>query len=371
MTLTEAAFWTKRFGVIIGGALLVFIVVILIILFSSQSRNMPAEYLSANFACTETKEEFLEHKLEIPSLKLTAGSEMLFEIETDTGKIDSLPQIINVYKFDNPTQSLSSQADAKTLAGKIGLDPEKMIRRGTTSYIWIDRDTGRTLEIFAKNLNFNLKTEASYIRKALEKGTLPTEQQAKSKAVNTLRALGFSSSDYSAGNHTTTLIDVNPDGSFSQAASLSEAELIRIDLRRSKSMITIPSNIQGAESMVASLKRRLGEPTIETPIINDKKITVNTFQTNVTTLEPNKGNISIYVGVDRKEGKLADIYQIDYTYWPIQESACGTYELVSPQYAIQQIQEGKGSLVYLNILRESYRASIPSTCICHIWRSYF
>lgn len=348
MTLTEAAFWTKRFGVIIGAALLVFIIVILIILFSTQSKNMPVEYLSANFACTETKEEFLEHKLEIPALKIADGSEMLFEIETDTGKIDSLPQIINVYKFDNPTQSLSSQADAKTLAGKLDFEPEGMIRRGTTSYVWVDRDTGRTLEVFAKNLNFNLKTEASYIRKALEKGAMPTEQQAKSKAINTLRILGFSSSDYSAGNHTTTLIDVNPDGSFSQAASLSEAELVRVDLRRSKSMITISSNIQGAESMVTSLKRRLGEPTIETPIINDKKITVSTFQTNVTTLEPNKGDISIYVGVDRKENKLSDIYQIDYTYWPIQESACGTYELVSPQYAIQQVQEGKGSLVYLN-----------------------
>lgn len=354
MTLTEAAFWTKRFGVIIGGAVLVLVILILVILSSSKSNNMPVEYLSANFACTETKEDFLEHKLEIPSLKLSEGSEMLFEIETDTGKIDSLPQIINVYKFDNPAQSLSSQADAKILAKKMGFDPEGIIRRGTTSYVWIDRDTGRTLEIYAKNLNFTLKTDTSYIRKSLELGSVPTEQQAKSKAVNTLRTLGFSSSDYAAGNHKTTLIDVNPDGSFSQASSLSEAELIRVDFKRSKSMITIPSNIEGADSMVNTLTKKLGEPTIETPVINDKKITVSTFQTSVTTLEPNKANISVYVGVDRKGTTLSDIYQIDYTYWPIQESSCGTYELASPQYAIQQVQEGNGSLIYLNSVNGDY-----------------
>lgn len=349
MTLTEAAFWTKRFGIIAGGALIVFLVVVLIITMVDREKNMPPAYLTANFACTQTKEEFLEHKLSIPSLKLADDSEMLFEIKTESGKIDSLPSIINVYKFSNPTQSLSSQADAKILAKKLGFSPDAVIRRGTESYVWLDRDTSRTLEIFAKNLNFNLTTDPQYIRTKAKSGALPTEQEAKSKAVNTLRSLGFSSDDYTSGTPTATLIDVNPDGSFSQAASLSEAELIRVDFKRSKSMITIPSNIVGADSMVASLTRKLGAPTEETPIINDERISVFTFNTMVTTLNPNKSNISVYVGVQEKSSDaLAGVYQIDYTYWPIQETNCGTYELVSPQYAIQQVQSGGGSLVYLN-----------------------
>jgi len=349
MTLTEAAFWTKRFGIIAGGALLVFLVIVLIITTVDKSKNMPPAYLTANFACTETKEEFLENKLSIPSLKLVEGSEMLFEIKTDSGKIDSLPQIINVYKFSNPTQSLSSQADSKILAKKLGFNPDAVIRRGTESYVWVDRDTSRTLEIQAKNLNFTLKTDAQYIRTKAKSGALPTEQEAKSKAVNFLRSIGFSSDDYASGTPTTTLIDVNPDGSFSKAASLSEAELIRVDFKRSKSMITIASDIVGAESMVASLTKKLGAPTEETPIINDKRITVYTFNTSVTTTNPSKSNISVYIGVqERSSDTLAEIYQIDYVYWPIQETNCGTYELVSPQFAIQQVQSGNGSLVYLN-----------------------
>lgn len=349
MTLTEAAFWTKRFGIIAGGALIVFLAVIFIITMVDRGKNMPPAYLTANFACTDTKDKFLEHKLSIPTLKLTDGSEMLFEIKTESGKIDSLPRIINVYKFSNPTQSLSSQADSKILAKKLGFNPDAVIRRGTESYVWVDRNTSRTLEISAKNLNFSLKTDAQYIRTQAKSGTLPTEQEAKSKAVNLLRSLGFTSDDYASGIPTTTLIDVNPDGSFSQAASLSEAELVRVDFKRSKSMITIASNIVGADSMVATLTRRLGEPTQETPIINDERITVYTFNTRVTTLNPNKSNISVYIGVQEKSSEaLASVYQIDYTYWPIQETNCGTYELVSPQYAIQQVQSGNGSLVYLN-----------------------
>ena len=85
MTLTEAAFWTKRFGVIAGGAFVIFIIVILVLTLG-QTDTMPPEYLTANFACTETKEEFLDHKLNIPSLNLADGSEMVFEISTDTGK---------------------------------------------------------------------------------------------------------------------------------------------------------------------------------------------------------------------------------------------------------------------------------------------
>ena len=346
MTLTEAAFWTKRFGIIALGALVVFLIVVLIV---TRKDNMPPAYLTANFACTETKDEFLEHKLSIPSLKLADGSEMLFEIKTESGKIDSLPRIINLYKFSNPTQSLSSQADSKILAKKLGFNPDAIIRKGTESYVWVDKNTNRTLEIQAKNLNFTLKTDAEYIRTKAKGGTLPTEQEAKAKAVNLLRSLGSFSDDYASGIPTTTLIDVNPDGSFSQAASLSEAELIRVDFKRSKSMITIASNIVGADSMVATLTKKLGAFTEETPIINDERITVYSFNTQVTTLNPNKSNISVYIGAREKSSDdLADVYQIDYTYWPIQEASCGTYELVSPQYAIQQVQSGNGSLVYLN-----------------------
>ncbi len=351
MTLTEAAFWTKRFGVIALGAFAIFLIVILLLTLR-QEDAMPPEYLTANYACTEKREDFLSEKLEIPSLNLADGSEMVFEINTDTGKIESIPQIVNVYRFNNPTQSLSAQADAKILSKKLGFDPDSIIRRGTQSYVWVDRDTGRTLEIQAKNLNLSLKTDPAVIREALNTGNLPSEQEAKTRAANALRTLGIYTDDYSSGNHQTTYIDINPDGSFSKAASASEAELIRVDFVRKKSMITISSNIVGAETMVQTLSKKLPEaPAVESRIINDEKISISTFNTLVSFPQTQRSNISVYVGALYKGTKLnssiSTIYQIDYTYWPIEVDACGTYELISPQTAIEKIQSGEGSLAYL------------------------
>jgi hypothetical protein len=350
MTLTEAAFWTKRFGVIALGAFVVFTTIVLILTLQGDP-PMPPQYLTANYACTQTREEFLEHELDIPSLELAEGSEMVFQIDTDTGKIDALPEIINVYRFSNPVQSLTAQAEAKVLANKLNFDPDAIIRRGTESYAWVDKDIGRTLEVQAKNLNFILKTDASVIREIARENMLPSEQEAKSQAASTLRSLGRYWEDYSKGNHQTTLIKVNPDGSFSKAYAPAEADLIRVDFKRSKSMITIPSNIVGADRMVQTLSRKFPEPpVVETPVVNDQRLEVYTFNAPVSFPRTQESNISVYIGAqDRSSsGKITGgVYQIEYTYWPIQVEACGTYELLSPQEAIEKVQSGEASLVYL------------------------
>lgn len=350
MTLTEAAFWTKRFGVIALGAFVVFTAIVLILTLRGEA-PMPPQYLTANYACTQNRKEFLEHKLEIPSLELAEGSEMVFQIDTDTGKIDALPEIINVYRFSNPVQSVTSQADAKVLANKLDLDPGAIIRRGTESYAWVDKENGKTLEVQAKNLNFIFRTDASIIREVSRENILPSEQEARSQAANTLRSLGLYWEDYSKGNHETTLIKVNPDGSFSKAYAPAEADLIRVDFTRSKSMITIPSNIVGANKMVQTLSRKFPEPpVVETPVINDQRLEVYTFNARISFPQTQKSNISVYIGSsdgDSSNRSLKGVYQIEYTYWPIQVEACGTYELLSPQEAIEKVQSGEGSLVYL------------------------
>jgi hypothetical protein len=296
----------------------------------------------------------LNISLEIPSLQLAQGSEMVFQIDTDTGKIDSLPEIINVYRFNNPTQSVSAQADSKVLANRLEFDPDAVIRkgtRGTESYVWTNRDTAKTLEIEAKNLNFTLRTDPSRIREISREQMLPSEQEARSMASNVLRSLGLYSDDYSKGNHRTTYIRVNPDGTFSKASSPAEADLIRVDFIRSKSMITIESYLVGADRMVASLSRKFPEPpVVETPIINNERVEIYTFNTLVSFPQTQKSNISVYVGPEDKTSKnstLRTIYQIEYTYWPIDVESCGTYELLTPQTAIERVQSGEGSLVYL------------------------
>lgn len=361
MTLTEAAFWTKRFGVI---ALVVIgvILVIFAILFTSSKQTLPPQYLTANFACTETKDEFLQNQLTIPSLEVKPDSEMVYQLNTDTGKINQLPRIINVYKYINLGQSLSSQGDAKVLAKKLGFDPDKIVRKGTTDYIWVDNTTKRSLDIKARDLNFELKTDLDLIREINKTEDLPTQTEAISLASNALRTLGILNESFTKVQPTVHLIDINPDGSFTEAESLIEAELIKVDFFRKVPMISIASNLQGAKDMVGSLtKSNLTYDTTD-EIINDERIEVYNFSTLLTYQDPVDSNITVYVGPKNENNKtLTNIYQVEFNTWNINETACGTYELLPPSIALEKIQNGEGSLVYLNYAQDEIIDYVPQT----------
>lgn len=349
MTLTEAAFWTKRFGVIALGVLLILILLVFALTWKGPTKP-PQQYVTANFACTEKREDFLEkNKLEIPSLALAGGSEMYFEISTDTGKINKLPQIVNVYQYNNPTQVWDARSRAESLAKKMGFESDKLSRGREGYYEWTNTAASKTLSVNAKNQNFVMKSDALYAKKVTEAGTVPSEQEAKSKARNALNSLSLLNSDLSDSAEV-VYITINPDGSFSRALSASEAHLVKVNFFRDKSLVTIRSDLVGAKDMVASFEKTMGEKaTKTTTTVNDKKIEMSTFNTRIVLPQSQNSNISVYVGINDKsqKGTFAQIYQIEYTYWPLSVEPCGTYELVDPKDALEKIQNGEGSIAYL------------------------
>jgi hypothetical protein len=352
MTLTEAAFWTKRVGVIVGVISLLFVIVVII--FSNSNQDLPPEYLTANYACTETAEEFLENRLEIPSLEVNSDSENIFEIQTDTGKVNSLSnlEIINVHKYRVETQQLDNQIKAKSIASALGFDPEAIYRKGTTDYIWTSPVNSRSLNIDAKNLNFIMTTNSSYIRDISKELPVPTENEAIALAKNSIRKLQILGSDFNyndPSNITTYLIDINPDGSYSEAPSLADAELVRVDFHKSKPMISIKEGVENSAAMINTLDNNIGPATEDEIIVNERRIKIFNYSTVVTYQNPSLSNISVYVGPEDKNSEtFKNIYRIDFTYWQLEQESCGTYELVSPTYALEKIQSGEGSLVYLN-----------------------
>lgn len=362
MTLTEAAFWTKRFGVIVIGFLGVSIIVLFIALNPFKQDAPPPEYVTPNCACTEKKEDFLANRLEtIPSLELLTESTTVYEVQTDTGKLDNdLPDIVNVYAYTNLDQVLDSQANAKILAKMMGFVPEQIIRRGTSEYIWYDSTTQKSLTINARDQNFTYSTDVSKIREIRKTQDLPTEQEAISFARNALRSLSLLPDEYTNDLIGTYKIDINPDGSYSQADSLLNAELIRVDFRRRVPMISIRSDLQGAEGMVSALERRGLKSEKGTTIVNDKRVEVFNFSTLLTYQNPVKSNISVYIGPEDKDLEvLKQIYQIDYKVWDLEPTICGTYPLIAPSIAKDKIENGEGSLVFLNYAGDEVKSYSP------------
>lgn len=357
MTLTEASFWTRRFGVIV--LVVIFIMgITLSILFWPKKVKPPEEYLIPNYACTNTKEEFLEKAvLDIPSLKIDPASEALFTVNTDTGKVNTLPSVINVYKYDIQTQSSQALFEAQNIAAKLGFEKENVIGDDKDVYMWRDPVNKRRLTVYKRNMNFKLETDVEQIRTAsnLYGGSLPDEMTAKTRARNILNSLGVL--DDTMQNTTEdsigiTFIRIDSDGTYRKAASLSQADLIRVNFRREKSMITIGSNLVGAEEMVKEMSKTVGkEPAKTTTTINDEKVEIYTFDTLITLPRIQDTNISVYIGPENTESNLQSnlksLYQIDFTYWPIYPDSCGTYPLITTQAALDKVMGGEGKLVYL------------------------
>lgn len=361
MTLTEAAFWTKRFGVIV--IVFVFVVfIILFFLFRSYTGQLPPEYLEGNFACTDTKQEFLDNILTIPALELLEDSELNFNLETVTGKYDDLPRVVNVYRYTNLGQILNSQAEAKVLAKKMGFDPDRIVRRGTAEYIWVDNGTQKSLSINARDLNFTLKTSANKIRNLRKDMDLPSEADAIASARSVLRSLGVLDDSYDEVQPSIHLIDINPDGTYSEADSLINAELIRVDFHRKIPMIKIATNLENAQNMVQTLVDRNMSYEVGKKLTEDGAIETYNFSTLITYQNPVKSNISVYIGPkDEKAESLEDVYQIEYRRWDIEPEPCGTYELVPPSNALQRIQNGEGSLVLLDYAQDEVKDYEPQT----------
>jgi hypothetical protein len=231
MTLTESAYWTKRLGIVAGVAILLIFIVLLVIFYAPKD-EAPSEYLTANYACTDTGEEFLENTLKLNSLELGSESEMIFQIETTNGQISSLPSIINVYAFEEQGQSINSQLEATTIANKLGFDEDVITRPDTRTYQWIDSTRKRTLTIDAATLNFTMTSDPDFVREISEKSTLPTKSEAISIAINALKQANLMDDDYISDTAIQKIyyIDINPDGSYSEAESSGEADLIRVDL---------------------------------------------------------------------------------------------------------------------------------------------
>ncbi|MBD3329711.1 hypothetical protein GF357_04425 [Candidatus Dojkabacteria bacterium] len=346
MTLTEAAYWTKRLSLVVVFLLVVSIGGLYLYLNWPTRQTIP-NFEKANYACTPTRDEFIKHTLSIPSLELKEGSQLEFGVETLTGRIENLPRIVNVYRYDNPGETLSSKEEAQIIAENLGFDPDAMTRKGTSAYYWQDSETARELTVQARNLTFTLNTDFTN-EKAFPENIreLPTTEEATRQAVSILQSTGLLTSDYASGQPAAVLIKIRNDGSFTMARSKAEADLIRIDFFRTIPLLEVQDNQPNYSKILTQLQEFDVEN--ETVTTSEGQVEIYKFITDIYTLPPQKSYISVYIGPDDNRKPAArEIYSIDYTNWVVSNESCGTYELLSANEAVAKLQNGEGSLVYL------------------------
>ncbi len=351
MTLTEAGHWAKRLGVIIAVVLFVAILIVYFVLNAPEGANVPSTE-RATLACTVDPTNFVESQLEIPSLEMGAGSTDKFKIDTPTGKVDKFPRIVNVYRYNNPGESLTFLTEAQIVAERLGFDKERYIREGTVAYIWDDLSTARRLRIEARNMLFELKTEFANQKAFPEDvGTLPTDESAVRTATDFLKNTGLFTSDYASGEVRTTLIKLGADGALSQAPSKATADLIRVDFFRKAAITAVLEGSADAKAIEKSMENF--ESEIKKESVNGVTYEVRIYYANIEQIESykDKSYLSVLVGPEdkRKSGyRASNIYGVQYRNWIVEIASCGTYPIIPAGTAVQKVTQGEASLVYFN-----------------------
>lgn len=340
MTLTEAASFTRRalkiFGISVGLIFVGWIIIRLI----NPSLNVPADYLEPNNMCGVVEE------LSLTSLEIDTPSTN-FDIETASGAIPKIAEVVNVYKYTNPGHLPWSLEQAQMKAEDLDFSPEGYTRTGSTEYKWTNSENSQTLIVDTSSQNFTLTTDFQGSNIDTYSQYLPTETDAKEFSLNYLTQLGLLTNDYKDGYQEVIPIKILPNGEFREEESIADADLVRVDFFRFKDIITIESESESIGGLGSTLQEQLEDQDAQYMETADgEEIEVKTYATKVLNNNPALGNISVYVG-GHKSGTRSIAFGISYINWIIGDTPCGTYSLISPQAAVKKVQDGEGHLVYL------------------------
>lgn len=341
MTLTEAAKFTRKgtklFAISVGLILVGWIVYNILY----PSAKVPDDYLVPNNKCGVIDE------LELSSLSLSTPNTN-FSIETASGAIPVIAEVVNVFEYSNEGHNLWALEEAQMTAESLGFEPEDYARTGSTIYTWKNSASKQTLVIDTANQNFTLSTDFKNNNIDTLPEYLPNETDAKEIALNYLSQKNLLTQDYKDGYQEIFPIEVTADGEFREASSISNADLVRVDLFRYKDLITIPTELTDTNQIGGTLQEQLSQEESSYITTEQGEKEVKQYSTRVLTDSPVFGNIQIYLGGNEYANtSKPNVFGINYTNWTVGNTPCGTYKLITPQAAVKEVQDGGGYLVHL------------------------
>lgn len=345
LTLTEAVFWTRRLGIFVvaGIGLLIFIRILIAIFAGAPGAE--SKYLTANNGCKVDMPDLV-----LTSLPLAENAEPTITLETPEGILPDLPKVVNVFKYEHPGQSLNALEDSTVLAESLGFPREERRKKTDTDYSWTDIGGLRQLDLNLENLNFFL-TKSDFSQPLPqpvgEPIVIPTEEEARVNAFRWLKQLGLATTDYTEENSIVYFLKIDSSGSLSLTTSRQNADLVRVDFLRKRDLIYIESDLSAAENLGQAIQDKLISGKGKNAA--GETIDVLTYPTEIVTNNPDKGNISITFNGLTMTNSNGDtnLWQMEYFNWRIAEKSCGTYSLIEPSEAFEEVKSGNGYLVKL------------------------
>ncbi len=235
-----------------------------------------------------------------PDIKTPNYENLTFILETPEGTLPQLPVQDKIYFMPKPSSSIRSLENAQKKVGGLKFDPDgREITQ--TLYLFEHKTAPSTLEMNIVtevfSISYDLRADISVIE-----NNPPTPEAAIAQTKSYLAKASLLPDDIS-GPTTHEFIKIS-EGKFVSAVSLSEADLIKVNLYR-KSFNEVPS----------------------------------------LTANPNEANIWFLVGGGSNRSN--QIIAAEYHYFPINEKKYATYPLRTAGEAWDDLKSGEGFIANL------------------------
>lgn len=291
---------------------------------------------------------------DLPPLKLSElnyeyKDNLLFELNTISGRLpDDVFNIVYIYTFNEPVQSLTAKEDAIRLASELGYFKVPQVQN-SRNYKWSSLLGTRILTYDSLTKDVSIQTDLKKdpylkINHDILSNTEIYKEQFKSFA-DGLTGTIFPD-DYKLGNATVEYL-IFKDGKFEETIDASSrADYFKINLFRQ-----VPINIAVATDDATSSKSSGGtsiggiDLTSGLDISNDSQKENYTYAP-VFNESPFTGNINAIIAGDNVE--VANIVEFNMAVHEINYEDVGAYRILSYEEAYNKLLNGEGSLVYIS-----------------------
>jgi len=263
-------------------------------------------------------------KISFDNLEITNPNEVEYILDTVDGKVPlTYIPVTHVFKNKTPYQSLTAYEDSVNIAKKFDFTTQPQTP-SETELVWTSGIRSLTINKLYKTVDITVDFKSEAIQK-LETEITQELAYFEQMSSSILKSAGLSAPTKAEARY----IKLNPNGTFSQVNSTTEADFVRIDFY----------------NVYETLKLNLPEG------LKDEEIVKYTNEYGIFSDElgenPKEGIIYMILGGATSK----DVYFLKYSKWEIEKTS--DYYLIGTKSALEEVQKGNGFIRFLKKTNES------------------
>jgi hypothetical protein len=268
----------------------------------------------------------------IPNVSIAGDSKPTFDLSN--GQLPRFPDTVLVYNISLPRVSFDTLDKTVRSAGQLGFT--NTYQEVSSNVLrWQNPSGTRSLEVDNNTGRWQMRTQYFFDTIALLNRQLNTiPNYYGQRGVSIASQLGFTDDSFNQPPSVATFARLGTDGLFTNPLTSASANYVVVDIYRNLPMSALKPTNQLNEAQ--------------------KQLTNRPQETKgkVYKADPRRGAIRLVVGGDATKTN-EDVFAIDFQAYRYSTNY-GIYSVVTPQEAITRLQQGKGSLMQIQLLTDDY-----------------